>query len=650
MNYFKKKNLTMNNIIKTLISFGLMMLLIQVNTKAQTVQPKWWFGVSGAANANFYDGTTQRLNDNLIVPTAFHKGKGIRPFGSVLMEYRPNQTWGGALNIGYDGRGGKFDDKVAPCNCPTTLNTNLSYLTVEPTLRLNPWQSGFYIFAGPRFGVNLKKNFSHTQLKQPNTDAEFSEVRKYLFSGQVGVGYDIPMSSESSTTKFVISPFVSFHPYFGQDVRNIESWSNTTIRAGIALKFGSGKKVVEVVAPPVVPVDVSFSVQAPGPLLSKRVVSETLPLLNYVFFDQGSSQIPNRYTSLSTSQADGFKEVQLQEEETSNSNGRSARQLNVYYNVLNILGDRMRADQSIQITLSGASLAGPNEGKAFATSIKDYLVNIFGISENRIATNGRTKPIHPSEQPGGKKELNLLRQGDRRVDIQSSSNTLMMEVGGGMMMPVKINATQSDSMADQVVFKVDKASEILTSYTIDLTDQSGMTKQYGPFTRGQERISGKTILGSDKVGDYKVVMVGTAKDGSTIRKESTLHLAIQDEKVENGLRYSVLFNFNESNSIAAYDQFLRNIVSPLIMDGSTVIIHGHTDIIGSEAYNFKLSQNRAEHAKQIIADALASSGKGNVKFEAYGFGEALDKAPFDNNRPEERFYNRTVIIDINPGK
>ena len=31
-----------------------------------------------------------------------------------------------------------------------------------------------------------------------------------------------------------------------------------------------------------------------------------------------------------------------------------------------------------------------------------------------------------------------------------------------------------------------------------------------------------------------------------------------------------------------------------------------------------------------------------------GFGDDADFAPFENKFPEERFYNRTVIIDIVP--
>jgi hypothetical protein len=151
----------MNKYIKTIISTGLMILLVQISTHAQTTAPKWWFGASAAANGNFFDGTTQRLTNTLIVPTAFHKGKGIRPFGSILLEYRPNATWGGTLNVGYDGRGGKFEDVIAPCDCPATLKTNTSYITVEPSLRLNPWAGNFYVFAGPRVAYNLQKDFNY---------------------------------------------------------------------------------------------------------------------------------------------------------------------------------------------------------------------------------------------------------------------------------------------------------------------------------------------------------------------------------------------------------------------------------------------------------------------------------------------------------
>ncbi|WGQ10653.1 OmpA family protein [Pedobacter gandavensis] len=635
------------NLNKVLI-FSLAIVLITANASAQTEKPKWSFGVSGAANGNFFDGTTQRLSNSRIVPTAFHKGKGIRPFGSILAEYQPSNKWGIALNFGYDGRGGKFDGVTAPCNCPADLKTNVSYLTVEPSLKFSPGGGNFYLFAGPRVAMNLQKDFNYTQLKQPNTDAEFSEVRKTLISGQVGIGYDIPVSAPESNTRFVISPFVSYHPYFGQDVREIESWSITTIRAGVALKFGKARKAVRASQPaPVAPLqEVSFSVRAPKEILVKRAVSETLPLLNYVFFDEGSAALPDRYTLLSKNQAVDFKEVQLQNEVVADKAGRSGRQLSVYYNILNIVGARMKANPEISITLSGASKAGPEEGRKFAAAVKNYLTTIFEIPASKIAINGRTKPVDPSEQPGGTKELELLRAGDRRVDIQSTSDKLMMEVGGGMMKPVQINTMQTDSMDSHVVFNVNRATELLKSYTIDLTDQQGQVQRFGPFTKNQESIAAKSILGTNEKGVYKVVMLGETKEGTKTQKESTVQLQSQQEILQTGNRYSVLFNFNKANTAAAYEQFLTEVVAPLISNGSTITIRGYTDIIGSEDYNNKLSQKRAQQAQQILEQASAKAGRSNVSFETLGSGEDSASAPFNNNLPEERFYNRTVIIDI----
>ncbi|MFA6277874.1 MAG: OmpA family protein, partial [Pedobacter sp.] len=373
---------------------------------------------------------------------------------------------------------------------------------------------------------------------------------------------------------------------------------------------------------------------------------ETLPLLNYVFFDEGSTSIPTRYVALSPTQAATFKQEDLQQEPSANMDVRSQRQLNVYYNVLNILGDRMRANPEVNITLSGASLAGPKEGNVFATEIKKYLVDVFSINENRIATNGRTKPINPSEQIGGKKELNLLREGDRRVDIQSNSNTLMMELGSGLK-PIHINTTQANGTDGDVIFYVGKANEVLSSYTIDVTNPGGATQQYGPFTKNEEHIAGKTILGTSTSGTFKVALTGTTKMGNVIKKESTVELVASEEQIENGLRYSILYNFNKANTIETYAKFLTEEVAPLITENSTVSIHGHTDIIGGEVYNLQLSKKRAQETQQILEAALVKAGKRNVKFETTGFGEAEDRSPFENGKPEERFYNRTVVIDIN---
>ena len=81
-----------------------------------------------------------------------------------------------------------------------------------------------------------------------------------------------------------------------------------------------------------------------------------------------------------------------------------------------------------------------------------------------------------------------------------------------------------------------------------------------------------------------------------------------------------------------------------------MIIHGHTDIIGEETYNQTLSVARANDVKGIMEAGLTKAGRTDVKFEVSGNGEDEKLSPFDNSYAEERFYNRTVIIDILPAK
>lgn len=646
----------------TMVFLGLILAGISLNAQAQKrVQPIWWFGESGAANLNFYRGTTQLLNNNLKVPTAFHKGESVKPYASLLTEYRPNRTWGGMLNIAYDNRGGKFDEVEAPCNCPANLSTNLSYITIEPSLRLAPFSSAFYVFAGPTIAVNVSKGFTYTQEKQTDKRGDWSNIRKTVISAQAGAGIDIPLSVPASATQMTLSPFASFQTDLGQSPRTVESWSVYTVRAGVALKFGTARKSAKTVTEPIAttPVmvtekEVQFSVRAPKVVPLNRQVKETFPLRNSVFFNMGSSEIPNRYVQLTNNQASSFKEAQLQEAQPFNlNNGRSSRQLHVYYNILNIMGDRLRANPQSAITLTGSSDKNPTEGKKMAENIKQYLVTVFGIDASRINIAGRDKPLIPSEQPGAKNELDLLHEGDRRVDIESASPELLMQVGGSnsaFLKPVQITSVQADPLDSHVIFNADGATELLQSWAVQVIDEQGTVQHYGPYTTDQASISGKTILGNSPQGNYKILMQGQTKSGQSIQKETSVSLMKMEDPKQEGLRYSILFDFDKSKTIASYEKFLTDVVTPLIPENGNVIIHGHTDIIGEEKYNHKLSQDRANGTQQIIERALAKAGKKGVKFETYGFGEEEGMSPFENNFPEKRFYNRTVIIDIIPNK
>ena len=531
-------------------------------------------------------------------------------------------------------------------------------------MRLAPFSSAFYLFAGPTIGININKDFVYVQDKQVDQRGDFSDIRKTMLSAQAGAGIDIPLSKKSNTSQVTLSPFASFQTNLFQAPRTVETWDMYTIRAGLALKFGKVAAAAPLKQTPAAPIEtvrvvtvkepnLQFSVRAPKIVPAERQVKEMFPLRNSVFFNMGSSEIPSRYIQLGKNESINFKESELQEQQPANLNkGRSARQLNVYYNILNIMGDRMRNNPNTSIMLTGASDNNPTEGKLMAENIKQYLVNNYDIDPSRITTDGRDKPVIPSEQPGGTKQLDLLREGDRRVDITSTSSAMLLEVGGAtspFLKPVQIKTYQEDPLDTHVIFTNKGATELLNSWRVELKDESGVIKNYGPYYLDQGSVSGKTVLGNSASKNYQVTMFGTTKSGDIIKKESSVSVAKSESLKQEGLRYSILFDFDKADAIAAYEKFLTEVVAPLIPDNGTAIIHGHTDIIGEEKYNHELSHNRAETTKIILERATNRLGIRNVKFEVYGFGAEASNAPFENKYPEERFYNRTVIIDIIPG-
>ncbi len=658
-------------LLKSILIITLSVTGFQISLRGQTPlfeRPAWTFGIAGAANYNTSSGTTQQLSTTFRAPVPFRGGDGVGLFLAPVIQYHhPDAIWGFMLQSGFDSRKSSFNTKTAPtCNCPADLFTDLGYITVEPSFRVAPFKSGFHLFGGPRLAFNLNKEFTYEeninpdlpeQNPDPKVTGEFSDIKSVLLSMQVGAGYDFYLSSQQYKTQFVVSPFIAFHPYAGQAPRSVENWEVTTLRLGAAIKVGHGQRIP--VPPAITEVMVTipeftFSVYSPKNDPVELNISETFPLRNYVFFDTTSTKIPDRYVLLNKSQAKDFKEDSLELFVPKNLWGRSMRQMQVYYNVINILGVRMVKDTDTSIKLVGSSYKDPADGKAMAESIKNYLVNIFGINASRISTEGRSQPKIPSVQPGGTLELDLLLEGDRRVSIESSSASLLMEYQNGPdapLKPVYMPAAKEAPLSSYVNFNVGGANEAFSSWSLEVKDEKGMVQYFGPYTQEKIRISGKSILGTRPQGDYIVTMVGQTKNGNVVRRETPVHVVLwTPSKHAESMRYSILYEFNVAEANALYERYLTEVVTPKIPIGGKVHIHGHTDTIGEEDYNQTLSLARANDARSIIEKALSKEGRSDVIFEVYGLGEDPNWSPFDNNYPEERAYNRTVIMDIIPPK
>jgi len=593
------------------LHFLVLMLIFVGITEAQTLDKKWGLGVGLGGYNN--------LNNNSI---------GLMP------ELYFSRYLSSRMDLMLKGDLGLYNSKL-------TNNVDLANIFLDLRLKLSGENTNFrpYLYAGPGFLAD-------------------NRVSAFNFNAGLGAKYYI---SPAAALKIDVG-YIQGIEFTEYNVTGRDNFLKATI--GIEFDFGKSKedvfvvpesKPIAVITDTLLPLpEVMFTVNSPKNIPTERRVRETFPLRNYIFFKEGSTKIPNRYVLLKKEEVANFKEDQLEVFKPKELTGRSDRQMTVYYNVLNILGDRMQENPSAKVRLTGASLKGTKVGKAMAESVKEYLVNVFGIDASRINTEGRLKPRIPSEQTNDKTDIDLRREGDTRVSIWSESPELLLEFQSGEetpLKPVEITTVQEAPIDSYVSFKADSANEAFNSWSLEIADENGKVQNFGPYTQELVTIPGKSILGTRPEGDYKVTMTGKDKNGNTVKKETNMHMVLWTPPVdEEGMRYSVIYEFDESKVIPLYERYLTEIVTPKIPKGATVIIHGHTDVIGEEVYNLNLSQERVNEVKIIIENALTKAGRSDVKFETKGFGENLETAEFDNKLPEGRFYNRNVVIDIIPSK
>jgi outer membrane protein OmpA-like peptidoglycan-associated protein len=111
----------------------------------------------------------------------------------------------------------------------------------------------------------------------------------------------------------------------------------------------------------------------------------------------------------------------------------------------------------------------------------------------------------------------------------------------------------------------------------------------------------------------------------------------------------VLFEFNKADLTSGARAKVRDIAEvlegPRVKDRQ-VSIEGHTDSIGSEQYNQRLSERRAES----VASSLDREGVSQSRMHARGFGKKYPIAPNKNSdgsdNPEGRAKNRRVEVII----
>lgn len=117
------------------------------------------------------------------------------------------------------------------------------------------------------------------------------------------------------------------------------------------------------------------------------------------------------------------------------------------------------------------------------------------------------------------------------------------------------------------------------------------------------------------------------------------------QRIIVSLQGAVLFEYNKAKLMEISERKLNNVAAALnARPGFTITVEGHTDAIGTEAYNNELSRDRAAAVRDyLITQGVASN---RIMLKAQGETEPVAS----NATPEGRANNRRVelVISRNP--
>ena len=114
-----------------------------------------------------------------------------------------------------------------------------------------------------------------------------------------------------------------------------------------------------------------------------------------------------------------------------------------------------------------------------------------------------------------------------------------------------------------------------------------------------------------------------------------------DDELKVTVRNDILFDFNSAGLRSSSRGELREMASVFEKyRDTTIAVQGHTDSIGTSAYNQRLSERRANS----VANYLENLGVSGSRLDAYGYGESKPKA--SNNSSSGRQLNRRVEIFV----
>ncbi len=366
-------------------------------------------------------------------------------------------------------------------------------------------------------------------------------------------------------------------------------------------------------------------------------------LLNYVFFDEGVSDIPKRYNLFSSSeQTKMFTDTTIK-----------GGTLDKYYHMLNIYGYRLTLNPNVKIEIVGtndnvtAKEKNNNElSKTRATNVYNYFKDIWKIDPSRMKLTFRGKPEKAADI---QQDPDLAHEENRRVEILCDEWNVVKPVfdRGSIIrpQPEEMNFVMKNGIDDAIVAKrrievKSGNSPWITHTKVGITDPKfewewtntagDLPKDEAPFIA---RLVVTTQSGAECASDPIEIPVLQI---SSERKKTE---SIADSTLE---KYSlILFPFASADAGPLNTRIMNDYVYERCKPTSWIDVIGHTDTKGMYESNKKLSDRRSG----TVRDGINKQTKGKYGIlNSRGVGE--EDPLYTNDLPEGRLYNRTVQVIV----
>lgn len=599
----------------------------------------------------------------------FGNGSGSGIYGGLFIEKNFMNRLFAELGIVFIKRSGeiKVDTTFPSRNMSTgevvwlttdnVIEADLGFIEIQPQIS--------YIISNDFVGGPLKVNFGlrgiipvtanykyYEQIVSPdnavfiNPDGKSSQ-RRDISSGKIlsitKFGYGINAGIENYL-KAGANTFFTQHLQFDYNLSSIineAKWNVFAVRLGLGFRFGVKSKVQEpksapkpVLEPPLIesPVEVrkpvyTEAIEEIKPEINLSIIEKnlkkyygnellaTIPIVNAVFFEQNSVDIPNTYLYEMTGNINFFQIDALEAHKY------------LFLRIAAIIKNNSKA----KIELIGATSGEADEpkGKKLAMKRAENVAEALkkcGIPDKKINVKAEVFPAVLSNQ-----DFAEGRVENRRVDIMISNAPLQeyvdfqnfAEVRGDIKLQIENKGLMPD---EQITVKSEFLYEPLIVKVNDLFDHNEFSV---PF---------KKHIDND-IDKYNYVVSALAK-----RVQDSASFIVDPEKLEKELinqdlsNFKAILRFDYNSGFLSEDnkELLKQLVKKLPA-GVVINILGSADALGTQARNEQLISERAAVTREFIE---------NVNPGKFQYFTGMNKEKFPEASPQGRFLNRSIIITV----